>query len=75
MCQTPYGPRAVVVQSLSRVQLFATPWTAACQALAINKTGKHLPPSSNPLDLPTPQLFPSTQWTYYTHSNHLMNVD
>jgi len=45
MCQTLYGPRAVVVQSLSRVQLFATPWTAACQALAINKTGKHFPPS------------------------------
>ena len=25
--------RGFVVQSLSRVQLFATPWTAACQAL------------------------------------------
>ena len=74
MC-TLYSPRAVVVQSLSCVRLFATPWTAARQAVAIIKTGKHLPPSSNPLELPTPQLFPPTQWTYYAHSNHLMNVD
>ena len=28
----PYSGRISSVQSLSRVQLFATPWTAACQA-------------------------------------------
>ena len=32
ICQTYYILNYVVVQSLSRDQLFATPWTAACQA-------------------------------------------
>ena len=31
-CFYPQPPCPVYVQSLSRVQLFATPWTAACQA-------------------------------------------
>ena len=27
-----FGDKSIIVQLLSRVQLFATPWTAACQA-------------------------------------------
>ena len=32
LCWTPHPPLFVVVQSLSHVQFFGTPWTAACQA-------------------------------------------
>ena len=58
------------VQSLSHIPLFATPWTAACQAsLSINNSQSLLKPSSIELVMPSnhlilcclllPSIFPS----------------
>ena len=63
----------VVVQSISHVQLFATPWTAACQAsLSITNSRSLLKPMSIESVMPSnhlilchplllPSIFPSTR--------------
>ena len=51
------GPRFSSVQSLSRVQLFVTPWTAACQAsLSITKSRSLLKLMSNKSVMPSSHL-------------------
>ena len=75
-----FGDKSIIVQLLSRVQLFATPWTAACQAslsfaiswgllklMSIEIQPSHLqsPPSPLTLSLSQPQgLF---QWVSSSH--------
>ena len=49
------------VQSLSRVQLFATPWTAACQASL-----------SSPTPRVHPNPSPSSQWCHPTISSSVV---
>ena len=54
---THFGIRFSSVQSLSRVQLFATPWTAACQAsLSITKSQSPPKPMSIELVMPSNHL-------------------
>ena len=72
---THFGIRFSSVQSLSRVQLFATPWTAACQAsLSITKSQSPPKPMSIELVMPSnhlilchplillPSIFPSIRF-------------
>ena len=49
------------VQSLSRVQLFATPWIAACQASHPAISSSVIPFSSCPQSLPASESFPMNQ--------------
>ena len=54
-----YNIIKMVVQSLSHVQLFATPWTAACQAfLSITNSRSLLKPMSTELVMPSNHLIP-----------------
>ena len=48
-----YGDRFSSVQSLSRVRLFATPWTAACQA-SLSITNSQSPPKPTSIELLMP---------------------
>ena len=48
----------VVVQSLNCVQLFATPWTPACQASQAFTISQSLLKLMSTL----PQVFPSVKW-------------
>ena len=52
-----FNPPFSSVQSLSHIQLFATPWTAACQAsLSITNSRSLLKPMSIELVMPSSQL-------------------
>ena len=74
------GVGVVVVQSLTPVQLFATPWTAACQAsLSFNISPSLLKLMSMESVMPSnhlilchpllllPSIFPSIQWISSSH--------
>ena len=55
-------------QLLSRVRLFATPWTAACQASLSITISWHLPPCSSP----TPRVYSLMSMESMMSSNHLI---
>jgi len=65
----PYAIRFSPVQLLSRVQLFATPWTAARQAsLSITNSQSWLKPMSTELVMPSSHLILDAPFSSYPQS-------
>ena len=65
------GPSISSVQPVSHVQLFGTPWTAACQtSLSVTNSQSLLKLMSIELVIPSNHLIPSSSWPILGKNTH-----